>query len=148
MRQVDGRAITVGGTLALCVLALLLAGATSDSEPRQTDTHPGQEHFMRYCSACHGADGAGRGPVANVMQPRPADLTRLYLKYGQPLSASLVDYIDGRKMPRAHGTSDMPVWGERLYEELPADVGREIARRGTIWLIVDFLETLQRGTTS
>jgi mono/diheme cytochrome c family protein len=129
-------------------LAVFATGTPSQAG-NQAQAHAGRESFLRYCSACHGTDGRGGGPIAGVLQPRPTDLTRLHLAYGQPLDPSLVEYIDGRGMPRAHGTSDMPVWGERLFENLIPSRGREAARSGTIWLIVDYLETLQRrGQTS
>ena len=35
----------------------------------------GAELFQRQCVACHGAKGAGDGPAAPVLTPRPTDLT-------------------------------------------------------------------------
>lgn len=35
----------------------------------------GEEIYGRYCVACHGASGAGDGPAAAALTPRPSDLT-------------------------------------------------------------------------
>ena len=114
------------------------------AEPPTEVLHSGQQLYEQYCGSCHGENAHGRGPVANALDPPPADLTRLRAKFGKPLDGRLVDFIDGRKMPRAHGTSDMPVWGERLFTDMKPGVGQEMARRGIIWAIVGYLETLQR----
>lgn len=37
----------------------------------------GAELFAAHCASCHGADGAGDGPAAAGMNPRPTDLTTL-----------------------------------------------------------------------
>ena len=48
-------------------------------------------------------------------------------------------------MPRAHGVSEMPVWGEVLRRRpgIPADTATEEAR-DTLLLITDYLATIQR----
>jgi mono/diheme cytochrome c family protein len=102
----------------------------------------GQPDYVRYCSACHGEFADGKGPVANVLTPSPPALTRLRAKYGRPLGTSLVAYVMGDSMPRAHGTSDMPVWGRNLKE---AD-GEDANPVRTIWRITTYLESIQGAT--
>lgn len=102
----------------------------------------GQAEYVRYCSACHGEAADGKGPVANALNPRPPRLTSLTSKYGFPLGTKLVTYVMGTTMPRAHGTSDMPVWGRRLADE----DGDDSQGVETIWAIVAYLETLQVDT--
>jgi hypothetical protein len=63
------------------------------------------------------------------MDPPPADLTRLRDRYGSrhPLR-EIMSAIDGRRPVRAHGDSDMPVWGivfEREMEEREARSPRQ-----------------------
>ena len=69
--------------------------------------------FLKYCAACHGADGKGGGVVGPALANRPPDLTRLARDAGGefPL-ARVLRAIDGRDVIRAHGSADMPVWGE------------------------------------
>jgi mono/diheme cytochrome c family protein len=37
----------------------------------------GQQMYVRYCAACHGADAKGDGPAAAALKAPPADLTAL-----------------------------------------------------------------------
>lgn len=104
--------------------------------------------YAQYCASCHGVAARGDGPAAASLRTPPSDLTSLSARWGSPLDeqATLAAFIDGRDAPRAHGAPDMPVWGERLYAgeriESPA---REAARRGTILLILEYLDTLQES---
>ena len=71
----------------------------------------GQKDFTEYCAPCHGASGEGDGPVAIELATKPANLTLIEKHHGKFDREWLKAYIDGRSMPRAHGTSKMPVWG-------------------------------------
>ena len=146
--------------LALLVLALAIpvagcatssgrgdaaSAATAPVAPA-TAVESGADRYVQYCASCHGIDGRGDGPAAATLRTPPPDLTRLSARWGSPLDrTALAELIDGRKGPRAHGPPDMPVWGERLYAgERPDSPAREAARRGTLLLILEYLETLQR----
>ena len=81
------------------------------------DVADGHKYFVRYCASCHGTDGLGDGPVAKSLVTPPANLRKLGDKYGMPLPAhKIAEFIDGRDTARAHGSHEMPVWGEKLYE--------------------------------
>ena len=127
---------TIRASFVAIVAALLLFGASARAED---SSYPSRSEYMRYCSACHGEAADGNGPVANVLTPRPPALTTLHPRYGDPLSTKLVAYVSGETMPRAHGTSDMPVWG-RVLREKPGD-GDSAA--GIIWKIVRYLDRIQ-----
>lgn len=102
----------------------------------------GADDYRTYCSACHGLRADGQGPVANVLRPRPPALTDLdKARYGRPLGTSLVAYIMGDTMPRAHGQSDMPVWGKNLED---AD-GRDKEAISTMWRVVNYLDEIQES---
>ena len=107
--------------------------------PARADSIRGQEDYLRYCSACHGESADGQGPVANVMRPPPPRLTTLTPKYGTPLGTSFVSFVMGTTMPRAHGKSDMPVWGKNLADE-DGDDSKAIR---AIWRIANYLDTVQ-----
>lgn len=74
-----------GALLGLALLAVACGpGRRSFEEPvtlggveiaPEVLTH-GEIAYMRYCRGCHGQAGAGDGPYASSMTPRPADLTR------------------------------------------------------------------------
>ena len=76
----------------------------------------GRVLYMRYCGSCHGVDADGHGPVASVLSKSPADLRRLGERFGRPLDAARVArWVDGREEVAAHGSREMPVWGERFH---------------------------------
>ena len=57
----------------------------------------GPSRVFRYCSACHGPDGSGNGPVARSMRPRPSNLRHLAVRNGGEFPAEHVRAaIDGR----------------------------------------------------
>ena len=110
------------------------------------ESHPGFELYRSYCAVCHGVFADGTGPAAPVLTEPPIDLTRLSDRYGTPLrSDELAEVIDGRTMARSHGTSEMPVWGARLYESTGGSQLLEKARRGTILRIIEYLGAIQQN---
>ena len=104
----------------------------------------GEELFMRYCAACHGADARGTGPVARTMSKRVPDLTRLAeTASGEFPAQAIRDAIDGRSMAIAHGSRQMPVWGYEFWVEEGADRVAERTAREMINRIVAYLESIQ-----
>ena len=55
---------------AVVVAAGVVAAARTDSSEPQ----PGRVIYEQRCAACHGTGGAGDGPAAAAMEPRPRDL--------------------------------------------------------------------------
>ena len=141
--------------LALPIVAITgcgsLTGSRSSAPPVAPGLAPadvvstGAGLYAQYCASCHGVAARGDGPTAASLRTPPSDLTRLSARWGSPLDQeALAAFIDGRDAPRAHGAPDMPVWGERLYVgERTESPTREAARRGTILLILEYLDTLQ-----
>jgi mono/diheme cytochrome c family protein len=126
----------------------LATAACASAEPPPYDpvlAELGAEVFPRYCASCHGVRGEGDGPVAGELRTHPADLTRIAARRGGAFPAGeIARTIDGRFALPAHGTREMPVWGERLSESIPeAGVGEEVAR-GRIATLVEYLRSIQR----
>lgn len=71
--------------------AFVLGGCLKQEEP----TPSGAEDFAAYCSACHGADGTGRGAMASELGKAPADLTKLAGKDGKIPMARVMSKIWG-----------------------------------------------------
>jgi len=118
------------------IAVLLLLAPTARSEQKACEP---RAEYVRYCAACHGDKADGNGPVASALSPRPPALTSLHKKFGNPLSTDLVVFLVGTTMPRAHGTSAMPVWGREFgkYSSDPA-VGDLV-----LWRIVKHLDCIQ-----
>lgn len=75
------------------------------------DIDRGERLFERNCSVCHGADGTGGGPMAEVLTVVPADLTRIAARRdgGFPV-IEVARIIDGRAPLMSHG-GEMPIFG-------------------------------------
>jgi mono/diheme cytochrome c family protein len=136
-----GRALVFGSVMGAAVLTVgVRVGRADDSHLEE-----GQRLYLQYCAACHGRDANGKGPVAPVLTPRPTDLTKLAQRYGRPLpKPAISEFIDGRREIRAHGSSDMPVWGKVLMEPFPPNVSEGARVRGDLMLILDYLEKVQQ----
>ena len=125
---------------AMAIVCLLAPPAAAE---RSESKEPGRAEFVKYCASCHGLDGKGEGPVAESLVDTPADLTMLGARYGMPLPTStLLRKVDGTRLTKAHGTTDMPVWGDELFEGMRGPE-RTTHVRGTILVILRYLETIQ-----
>jgi len=106
---------------------------------------PGQELFRRHCGACHGPAGRGDGIAAPLITPRPPDLTTIAQQNGGEFPmASVIEKIDGRQPMPAHGTREMPIWGERFEAEASDPAARHAEARGKVLLIAEHVRSLQR----
>ena len=127
---------------ALIVLTSLAASASA----RAGDTAEGRTLYLRYCASCHGEKADGRGPVAKSLKDQPTDLRRLGDKYGMPLPhGQLARFADGRAEVAAHGTREMPVWGERFSEIYAAKGSKQGDLPHRIDKIIDYLNSIQTG---
>ena len=105
----------------------------------------GQQYFVRYCSACHGLTGRGDGPAAPTLRTPPADLTRIAQRRGGRFPvAEIAAFIDGRTVMPAHGSREMPVWGERFGEMVGGgSIGEEVVR-GNLLVLIEYLQSIQQ----
>ena len=110
----------------------------------------GKDEYVRSCAACHGVTGKGDGPAAKSLNRPPADLTKLAKDNNGVFPVSRVyDVIDGRIEVIAHGTRDMPVWGETYAFELKysgSPLSKAIIEttiRLRMLALIDYISTLQ-----
>lgn len=93
-----------------CALVLGVLACTEAAQAE--DIAEGREVFETYCTACHGMEGRGNGPMSAILTLLPVDLTRLSVENGGVFPTQrVVARIDGRDPLVAHG-SPMPVFGE------------------------------------
>ena len=117
--------------LLLAVVALgLSAGAAGaqtkvDKGPiKNTPASDAGAMFTTYCAVCHGKEGKGDGPAAKALAKTPADLTKLSARNnGQFPEIRVRRYIEGLDEVAAHGTRDMPMWGD-LFRSLNRDTAQ------------------------
>lgn len=133
-------------TVALLV-ALPLAALAEEPSPRRSETlnakQPGYAEYQQYCAVCHGVFADGNGLVVPVLAKKPTDLRHLSARYGAPLSTQkLVRIIDGSEPILSHGSREMPIWGTRLYEQLPGPMP-DSRQRGAILTIIAYLQSIQ-----
>lgn len=112
-----------GGSLErrwVLVLVLLVAAA---GEPAAAQDHPGKAPYDKWCAGCHGVTGAGDGPAAAFMLPRPRDFTQARYQIRTTASGELPTDADIRYgidegMP---GTA-MPGWKAKLSDRERTDL--------------------------
>ncbi len=106
----------------------------------------GEELFVELCAACHGVSGKGDGPAASALAKPVSNLTVLAANNNGVFPMKQVtESITGESQIIAHGTIDMPVWGQR-FEELRPDwkqFRRKALARQRIYNLVLHIESLQ-----
>jgi mono/diheme cytochrome c family protein len=126
--------VLAGGTV------VLVAGAAIAVPPLVSDAYPttyqrpdiayqassiaeGQALFAQHCAVCHGPRGAGDGPAAATLQPRPADLRAHHVALHT--AGDIFWWI-------THGRPPMPAFADRLEPD---------AR----WHLVNYVRALAAG---
>lgn len=130
-------------TIAVLGLAAFAAPAAGAEEATRS-LELGKAEYQQYCASCHGTSGRGDGPVAESLATPPLDLTKIAARRdGEFPDAQIAEFIDGRRLVKAHGPREMPVWGEQFGEGSPGSVHYETAALGRILLVVEYLRSLQ-----
>lgn len=139
------------------IITSLIAGFTAAAQAEDVDI--GKSEFQSSCASCHGADAKGKGPVSDQLKIPPPDLTMLAKNNNGVFPTNAVyETIYGSKTIPAHGTREMPIWGERFNPivNLPHEVdpsywklaGREqspeIVVRTRILAVIDYLNRVQQ----
>jgi mono/diheme cytochrome c family protein len=97
--------------------------------------------YRAYCATCHGADAKGAGPAASALKAQVPDLTQISRRNGGQFSAARVQqFISGDKLPPAHGSREMPIWGP-IFGQIAWDQDLGKIR---IYNLTKYIESLQR----
>jgi hypothetical protein len=100
------------------VLSGIAAVLSSGAVLAQPATDLGKTEYYTKCAVCHGLSGKGEGSFGEVLKVNMPDLTLIAKRNGGVFPLDRVTMaIDGRATPRAHGTSEMPIWGTRYSVE-------------------------------
>ncbi len=123
--------------LGLATMGGFTASMAQSAEP------DGATLYRTYCASCHGVSGRGNGPMVPYLRTPPSDLTHLSVRHGGTFDDDQVARsIDGRDRIGAHGSSDMPVWGDAFSSSLSQ--GGELALRARVRALVQYLASLQQ----
>lgn len=127
---------------AIATTAALAAGAALAQ-----DVEAGGQLYEAFCLPCHGATGAGDGPMAGMLTIVPADLAGLAAaNEGVFPVEQVVRQIDGRDTELAH-SGVMPLFG-RYFEGTEASIasedGQPIVTSAYMADLVAYLASLQR----
>jgi len=111
------------------------------------DAEVGSELFYTYCSSCHGDDATGGGPMSEILNTSPPDLTGLSARNEGIFPRVSVAYrIDGRDPLAGHG-GPMPIFGDIFGGEMVAlqsATGQPILAGRGIADLIAWLETVQQ----
>jgi len=103
----------------------------------------GYAEYQQYCASCHGMWADGEGILKPVLNVEPANLRAIERRHGSPFPRErIIEFIDGRSPIAAHGSREMPVWGERLDQGVKTSVP-DMRKRSMIMVIVDYLQAIQ-----
>ena len=95
------------------IITSLTAGFAASVQAEDFDV--GKSEFQSSCASCHGTDAKGKGPVSDQLKISPSDLTMLAKTNNGVFPTNAVyETIYGSKTIPAHGTREMPIWGELL----------------------------------
>ena len=108
--------------------------------PKDVSPANGKAMFVEYCAACHGPEGKGNGPAASALKKAPADLTQLSShNNGKFPDVRVSRYIEGMDTVDAHGSRDMPIWGD-VFKSLNRDAAASTMRVSNL---TSYVKTLQ-----
>ena len=130
---------------ALVAAVILVPMLLAEPGIKRVPAHPttalsGQELFHEYCAVCHGVDAKGGGPAAAALLVKPDDLTQIARKNGNKYPEVKVQrIINGEDEVTAHGSRDMPVWGE-IFRHMSSNQDLGAVR---IYNLVKYLEQIQ-----
>ncbi len=105
----------------------------------------GRLNYMTYCLNCHGDEGKGDGPLNELINMKPSDLTALAAANDGEFPEEWVDgVIRGydEEVLLAHGDREMPIWEAVWQEQAEGDnVVETVDTR--VAEIIAYLKTIQ-----
>jgi len=126
----------------MLVIVLMITSNTLTAWAQDPDY--GATLYRHHCASCHGERANGNGPLAPVLTVKPTDLRTITTRHQGDFPRDLLGrIIGGDEVIAAHGSRVMPIWGERLQEDVLGTVSKPVVARGRIGFLVDYLETLQ-----
>ena len=129
------------------IITGLAVGFAASAQAEEVDI--GKAEFQSSCASCHGADAKGKGPVSSQLKTPASDLTLLAKNNNGVFPANAVyEIIYGSKSVPAHGSREMPIWGNEYRAEALSrsrtSQQPEWYVRGRIVALLDYLSRMQQ----
>ena len=108
-----------------------------------TATSPasGKEMYLHYCASCHGKEGKGDGPAAVALKVPPKNLATMAARNGGKFpDFRVAGAIEGSDKVAAHGSRDMPIWGEVFNGMDPGGAATAKLRIGNL---TEYIKSIQ-----
>lgn len=149
------RSLVVVACLAVLSIAFAIEATEKDVPEvvqvpltwHQAGLTDGKELYVELCAVCHGVDGTGDGPAAPALADPVPDLTLIKTNAGGVFPREGVEKtIRGQDDVTAHGTLEMPVWGQ-IFTDLRPDrkmVARRALAEQRIQNLTSYIETIQK----
>ena len=127
-------------SILLGLLLTPLAGAAMGEEMSY-----GEAEYLNSCAVCHGLEARGDGVMRRYLTVQPANLRQLAKNNGGKFPFWEVYHkIDGQTEVPAHGTREMPIWGDRFRAQAGSDGKAAITQAaGRILSLTFYLEHIQ-----
>jgi mono/diheme cytochrome c family protein len=125
----------------MAVLSVAAASATAADEAITV----GKNNYMKYCATCHGPSGTGTdGTASRLFTKPPTNLTLLAKNHGGKFPMmEVIGIVRGDQPIAAHGTREMPIWGQTFGKPLSEGMYGKDAADAQIMNIGQYLETIQ-----
>lgn len=133
-------------TIAAFLCGSCLLGAQGGPHIKKTTVMPtspasGKDMYLQYCAACHGKEGKGDGPAAKALKVPPTNLSALTSNnHGAFPDIRIARAIDGSDDLAAHGSRDMPIWGE-VFNRM--DAGGIASAKLRVQNLTEYIKSLQ-----
>lgn len=138
--------LLLAGLLIIGVSWVLSAAPPGDKQLKKAPINfsqpdSGAQMFKDYCAVCHGPEGKGNGPAAELLKTPPPDLRTLALRNnGRYPDDRVAATLQFGTSSRAHGTSDMPIWGAAFRSQDPGEHVSKLRIRN----LTEFVGSLQQ----
>lgn len=130
----------------LVLISLLLLLPSPGHSQEQEVAASGKIVFEENCMVCHGQGGKGDGIMVtfNLLNVIPPDLTLLGKRNGGHFPFwHVYGVIDGRDPLKAHGSREMPLWGDEFRLDAGSSAIAQTEVRGKILSLVYYLQSIQ-----